>query len=126
MQETDEGRFRKLAISGLVAMFAVTHLLSVAVGGILDGWVLSILWGWFMVPVFHLPPLTIVPAIGIALTIGFLIKKAPRSVGEEKASRPNVGKMDQEQWGFLAKNLVLPWLSPFITLFFGWVVHLFM
>ena len=41
-------------------------------GSILRGWVLSILWGWFVVPVFSLPNLTVVQAIGISLIIGFL------------------------------------------------------
>jgi len=37
-----------------------------------DGWVLSVLWRWFAVPIFHLPSITISTAIGIALICGLL------------------------------------------------------
>lgn len=116
----------KFQVAGVVGVFVGVFVAFEAFGAILDGWVLSILWGWFMVPVFHLPPITIVPAIGIVLTIGFLTQKTPRPVPEEKAPRPDIEKMEREFWGKLTRNVVVPWLSPFITLFFGWVVHLFM
>ena len=124
----------KLLFTGFVVMYGVGTVALMAVGAILDGWVLSILWGWFMVPVFHLPPLTIAPAIGIALMTGLLTREVPRPFIEEKTpqpviektARPNIEKMDRGLWEKLARTLVMPWLAPFITLFLGWVAHLFM
>jgi hypothetical protein len=39
---------------------------------LLNAWVLVILWGWFMVPLFGLPALNIPYAIGIQLVLGLL------------------------------------------------------
>lgn len=50
-----------LAIVGVVALLILSS--------VLNGWVLSILWGWFLVPTLKLPPLTVVQAIGIAMVI---------------------------------------------------------
>lgn len=47
----------------------------IAASSILNGWVLSILWGWFLVPIFGLPPLSIPQAIGVYLVVGFLTKQ---------------------------------------------------
>lgn len=124
----------KLLFTGFVAMYGVMTVAFVAVGALIDGWVLSILWGWFMVPVFHLPSLAIAPAIGIALMIGLLTREVPRPFIEEKTpqpviektSRTNIEQMERGFWEKLATNVVMPWLAPFITLFLGWVVHLFM
>ncbi len=33
----------------------------------LHGWVFTVLWGWFVMPVFHLPPLKIAQACGLIL-----------------------------------------------------------
>ena len=53
---------------GLVVVFVVSLVLS----AIWKGYVLSVIWGWFAVPTFGLPPLSLVPAIGISYIIGFL------------------------------------------------------
>lgn len=42
------------------------------IGFFWSGYVLSVVWGWFAVPLFHLPPLSIPAAIGVSLVIGFL------------------------------------------------------
>ena len=41
-------------------------------GSILNGWALTVLWGWFMVKAFELPHLSIPLAIGLALIVNFL------------------------------------------------------
>lgn len=38
-------------------------VITVAGGFIMNGWVLSVLWGWFVVPLFNIAPLTIPYAI---------------------------------------------------------------
>lgn len=39
---------------------------------VLNGWTLTLLWRWFVVPVFPVPPLTISAAIGISLVMAYL------------------------------------------------------
>jgi uncharacterized protein YqgC (DUF456 family) len=78
------------------------------VTAVLKGWVLSILWGWFIVPIFGLPLLGIVPAIGVSLALSYTIN--------------GVGSTKSGDTGSLVGTLV----GPFIVLLFGWVVHQFM
>lgn len=39
---------------------------------LLRGLVLSVLWGWFAVPIFHLPELSIPQAIGLSILVSML------------------------------------------------------
>lgn len=38
---------------------------------VLSGFTIVTLWQWFVVPVFHLPLLTIAQALGLALLVGY-------------------------------------------------------
>lgn len=40
--------------------------------GLFDGWVLSKLWNWFVVPIFGLKVLTVLEAWGLGLLIGIV------------------------------------------------------
>lgn len=77
---------------------------------ILSGWVLSVLWGWFIVPAFHLPALSIPAAIGVSLIAGKLTHQFQH---EPENAKP---------WKVLAFGI----LSPFMTLAMGYVVRSFM
>lgn len=35
-----------------------------------QGWTLSLLWGWYIVPTFNIPDLSVVNAIGISILVG--------------------------------------------------------
>jgi len=104
-----------LAILAIVAMvlggFALLAAI-IAFSAIVNGWVLTHLWHWFMVPIFGLHDLTIAPAIGLGLIVSFLTNKG------------RIAKKDSREtdWGATIGYL----LSPFVVLFFGYVVHLFM
>ena len=101
-----------LAALGLVVLVAAT----VVVSAVFNGYVLSILWGWFMVPVFHLPALSVAPAIGIALVIGYLTKQLPPDIEEKERSTASK----------IARLVGLAVFHPALVLVFGWVVHKFM
>ena len=88
----------------------------IVVGSLINGLVLSNLWGWFVVPTFGLPQLSLVPAIGVAMVVRFLTHQYIES--PEKKEK----KDSTERW----TGLVVTLFSPFITLLFGWIVHLFM
>ncbi|MCX6736054.1 MAG: hypothetical protein NTZ13_03135 [Candidatus Parcubacteria bacterium] len=50
----------------------VVVIVTTVVSGVINGFVLLTLWGWLIVPVFHLAPITLVPAIGICLIVSYL------------------------------------------------------
>lgn len=78
---------------------------------LLNGWVLSILWGWFVVPTLHLPPLTLFPAIGIALVAAFLIYV------------PSIEHPNDTMRKTIARVIGLTFGRSFSYLAFGWVIH---
>ncbi len=82
---------------------------------IFNGYALSVLWGWFVVPVFGAPALGIVPAIGIAMVVSYLTYQTHDCKKEEKS----FGKT-------IAEGTVIAILKPSFALLFGWIVHLFM
>lgn len=52
-----------------IAVFFFTLVLGFA-SNLVKGWALTKLWAWFVVPVFHLPVLSIVQGIGLTLVVG--------------------------------------------------------
>ena len=59
----------KNASGELLANFSSVSPLEVARKVVPDA--LSVLWGWFLVPVFNLPPPSVAQAIGIALVVTY-------------------------------------------------------
>lgn len=72
----------------------------------LDAWVLTVLWEWFAVPV-GLPQITYATAMGLILLMSFLTHQY---IPKEK-----------NDW----QPLVFLYVNPFVFLFFGWLVKLF-
>lgn len=74
------------------------------------GLVLTVLWKWFVLPLFPMiPPLTIPVAIGMALIVDMLRYRVRR-------------KEDDPEFAFVMANALL---TPWIFLAMGWIVHLF-
>ena len=73
------------------------------------GYILVLLWGWFSVPFFGLPELTIPVAIGMVLIVALLIG--------------NVTKVDADD---VTEELGIIFLRPGIFLILGYSVHLFL
>jgi hypothetical protein len=82
---------------------------------LVNGWVLTILWGWFVLALFKgAPTLGLPVAIGLMLIVRMLtyidtgdLQTKERELGMRIARK--VGQM----------------LSPFAMLLFGWIVHRF-
>lgn len=57
----------------LIIFFLTTAAVAAVliVSSLWRGYVLHVLWGWFMVPIFGLPALSVAGAIGVALIISF-------------------------------------------------------
>ena len=102
----------KTMFSCLGVILAVPILL--VYGYLSNGIVLSSLWEWFVVPIFHINSITIVQAIGIAIVVGFLTHQTT-----------NNSDKDEEQTDKWAK-LIYGFISPWLTLLIAYIVHSFM
>ncbi len=92
-------------------------IFGLAIAGVLsiwEGFVLTKLWGWFIVPFFDLPPLSITIAIGISLITAFLTH-------QRMAKDPDVDKFEQVV-DLVGYSIV----HGLIMLLMGWTVTLFM
>lgn len=92
----------------------VGGLIVLVFGPIWSGYVLSILWKWFLVPTFTLPQLSIPTAIGVTLVVSYLTFHDLHEP-EDKAS------LDVK----LVRSLIIAFFRPAIALLFGWVVNQF-
>ena len=88
-------------------------VLVMIIAPIINGLVVTKLWGWFIVPTFEMNPLRIVEAIGIVLLITFIRSK------REKSDSDNF-------WEDFSANVVFTVIMTAFVLLAGWVVQLFM
>jgi hypothetical protein len=98
------------AFGGFVGLLALMVLSSMW-----KGYVLTVLWAWFVVPTFGLPALAIAPAIGLAMVVSFLTHQSD-------AIKEPEGDFAER----LAKSVSLVLVMPALVLGVGWVVHQFM
>ncbi len=76
-----------------------------------SGYVLSCLWGWFIVPTFGLPPLAVAPAIGVALVVSFM------------AHQRQLGDDDTPATTRAANAIAYAIAAPAVSLLVGWLVN---
>lgn len=77
------------ALTLLGGAFAV--IISLAYSALLGGFTLSTLWGWFVVPVFALPPLGLMNAYGLSL-IASALKTIPSNDNQGKSLGAIIGE----------------------------------
>jgi hypothetical protein len=82
--------------------------LVVAISAVLRGWVLSILWRWFAVPMFGLPGIGIAEAVGVALIVAMLTHEHRREPKSESTSDS-------------LTDAAAVFLRPLFALLVGWV-----
>ena len=99
---------------GLMIVGAITPFIVIP-HALLDGWVLQKLWGWFIVPVFGLPALSLAAAIGIGMTASYIT--------HHSQVRP---KETQEGKAAVASMLWELFFRPLVALGLGWVIQRFM
>lgn len=108
----------------ILLLLSITILLLImASTAIVNGYVLSVLWGWFVVPALGLPPLTIPSAIGLAMVIGYLT--------HQYSPKDKIEPEDEEERKKQKKKELIDAIShiisrPISCLIVGWIVHLFM
>jgi len=93
----------------LVALAGILALVAVAV--IVNGYVLSVLWGWFIVTTFEARPLGVANAIGLACVVGYLTHQY----------RPKT-TADKNDFEAFVDSLVHIVTRPAVALLAGWVV----
>lgn len=85
--------------------------------------ILKILWGWFVAPVFSLPELSVIHAVGIVLIVALLTDQQGSELKDRDCTVARLGRFkfrfSFSQW--INDSLIL----PLLFLVGGWVVHLF-
>lgn len=79
-------------------------------GVVLEGWVITRLWEWFVVPQFGVAQISIAYAIGLSLVLSLL------------AYTPSVTRAPGEEASFSA-GFGVTFVRPLLALLVGWVVH---
>lgn len=99
--------------TAIYLLFGVpAFLVMVVAHSLLYGYALSVLWGWFMVPLFNAPPLSIAAAIGVATIVTLLTYKMRKEdvTGDDLTPRQT------------GKVMLLLAAHPLFALALGWIV----
>lgn len=107
-----------LAVFGSCIGFILLFVLVMVTGTIWEGFVLTKLWKWFMVPVFGLPVLSIVQAIGVSIVISMTAKASTYNLAREKDKKSPYERV--------IDMLVVTYIVPAMFLAMGWIVQMFM
>jgi hypothetical protein len=94
--------------------------LAIPLGLIVRGFILSIVWRWFLTPL-GMPEIPVSLAIGVALVVSFLTQKD----SGDFSSKTNSDDDEDEFATNIAKVLVNIFVIPFWLLLTAWVVHQF-
>lgn len=97
---------------GMFIAFVVILVLSTVLGG----WVMSILWAWFVVPTLGLPAISIVEAIGLTMAIRVLVN------GYGSTSNKKYDDLSD----LIANMVTVLFGMPLMLLGIGYIIHLFM
>ena len=97
----------------LGCLLLIPPLALLAIGSaVLDGWAISKLWAWFLVPL-GVPAITIVHAIGISTLFAFFKARTPPSDKDA-------------DWKSLVGTIIGTFLAPLLAVLIGWTAVQFM
>lgn len=88
-------------VLSLAAVITITSLI--------NGVVIHVLWGWFIVPTFHTQDLSVVAAMGLGLFISWVTSRWST-------------KKSETDWGYLMSQIIV---QPLFVLGWGWILHNF-
>lgn len=101
-------------VASCIAILAVLGVTTIT-GTIMNGWALTVLWTWFIVPVFNLPTLSIIQAIGIGMVVTFLTR---HSIDKEEDAK-DIGAA-------ISTAIVSAVVVPLLTVGIGYIISLFL
>ena len=110
---------------GFYAICICLILIGLVINTIVAGWVLAVMWSWFMVPL-GLPAISIFHGLGIMTVVGMFLVGVYVAIG--KLSNKFKDKAESSEEALIlgvVTNLVMP-LVYLIILFMGWIYHLLM
>ena len=102
-----------VAVAAVFGGFA-SIILMIVWGGLLSALALSLLWGWFIVPLFGLPALSLLSAYGMVLAF-----RVARGVPPHHKNEDGFGKV-------MAKAFFNPALFYGLFILCGWIAKSFM
>lgn len=105
--------------SKTTCLLFVIYLLCLIPGSIWSGYVLSVLWAWFIVPTFELQAISIPAAIGVSLLVNYLTSKSPQANEGNQSGQSKIAQT-------FINGLVFMFFSPLFALGMGAVVRMFM
>lgn len=100
-----------MKVFNVICSFLVMLVLST----VLNGYVLTNLWNWFVVDTFNAPSLALSEAIGVVLVVSFLTR-------DDAAHSEN----DKDISNAVIKASALAVTRPILALLMGWIITLFM
>lgn len=96
-----------------LAAGCVTIILVGVVGVVYGGWVVSVLWSWFVVPLFAVPALSVAQAIGLSIVIAVFTHQVQESETDGL-------------WDAIGKSIGAALVTPTMYLAMGWIVQSFL
>lgn len=84
------------------------------------GFVLAVLWGWFLSPVFQIPEPSVLSCIGLLLVVGYIRGKFS-DLKELEAIRVEMGETD-----YIIERLSFSFSYPAVILGLGWILKHFL
>ncbi len=101
--------------TGLASLGLIVFIFFAIIGSfIANGWALSVMWGWFVVPLFGLPALSIPAAIGLSMVVGMLTHQTMPTEKDKSA-------------GLLITGIIAhAILTPLLIVAVGYIIKSFM
>jgi hypothetical protein len=121
-----------MVFSLIIIASVIAILLILTIGPIiLDGYVFSVLWGWFIVPIFQLPELTLAVAVGIMMMIKCFTYQYHTDCYINKNLKNFCLWWENRNYPenkncFKVSLAMKTNLTSLYILFAGWIIHLFM
>lgn len=96
----------------VIAVFGVVGFIGgmLLYGTFVGAFVLSVLWGWFVTPLFGIPVPPLPMMAGLSTIVHYVTNHGTTTYEDHKTN-----------WG---SNLTIGLLAPWIVLFVGWLIHL--
>jgi len=102
-----DSRLKVVGCIGIVGFLVAT----VIVGIIADGWAISVLWGWFAVPLFELPSLSIAQSMGLSALVAALSPSHYPATNDEG-----------DTWDKIVRAVFYAIFLPLLRVLIGWII----